>query len=105
MSNNIMDHLAYLDAIAAEDLETIKSKERDYGASWKRRGGTGAFMAMIRKADRLEEIAKKYNYDIFAALSDKSSGESLLDTIKDLRCYLDLIESEHRLRVDIGEQG
>lgn len=96
MADLSKDHLDHLTDVAQEDVDSIVEKEKAYGSSWKRRGGVGAYMAMIRKVDRMEEISRRYGYDIFAALSDKSAGESMLDTIRDLRRYLNLIESEFR---------
>jgi len=93
-------HLALIPRIAQEDVELVTEKEKAYNASWKKRGGVGAYMVMIRKVDRIEEIAKRYGYDIFRALLDESAGESLIDTVRDLRCYLDLIEAEVRTRCD-----
>lgn len=95
----VTDETAYrefIPTIAAEDTERVLQKDKEYGASWKRRGGVGAYMVMIRKVDRLEEQCKKHGYDIFKACRDTSTGEGLLDTIRDLRSYLDLIEAEVR---------
>lgn len=80
--------------IAINDITTAYNKDQEYGASWKKRGGPGAYLTMTRKMDRLEEMAKRKNWDIFEALRDKNSSESLIDTIRDLRVYLALIENE-----------
>ncbi len=88
----------FIPLIAKEDTDRVLQKDLEYGASWKKRGGVGAYFVMIRKVDRLEEQVKKHNYDVFKACEDRSTGENLLDTIRDLRSYLDLIESEVRAR-------
>ena len=90
----------FLKEIAIKDTEMVLKKDDEYGASWKRRGGVGAYFVMIRKVDRLEEQAKRHCYDIFKACHDHSTGESLLDTMRDLRCYLDLIEAEVLSQMD-----
>ena len=46
------------------DAEALSAAEQSYGDSWKRRGGTGAFMMLARKWDRIENQASKFNYDI-----------------------------------------
>lgn len=84
----------YVGQILKRDEEIVLKKDEEYGGSWLRRGGTGAFHAMFRKADRLEEQCRRHGYDVFAACEDKTSSEALLDTIGDLRRYLVLIEAE-----------
>jgi hypothetical protein len=83
----------HLQAIANADLEVIVRKDREYGASWKKRGGTSAFHIMVRKADRIETAVEKINYDIFQALRNDTRKEGLIDDIRDLRRYLDLLEA------------
>ena len=38
--------------IAQQDIVSLIESEKSYGDSWKRRGGTGAFMMLARKFDR-----------------------------------------------------
>ena len=111
-------HLAFLPEIAQEDVDQLNQKEREYGASWKKRGGVGAFMMLARKWDRLENMVdelKVYDtptgkagfyagpYDIFSHVEgserEGKSAEALLDTIGDLRRYLMLVEAEMRSRM------
>lgn len=118
-------HLAYLPDIAKQDVEQLNQKEREYGASWKKRGGVGAFMMLARKWDRVEnmvdemrtyEFQKTDNervyptqqyvagpYDIFSHVQgselENGDAEALLDTIGDLRRYLMLVEAEMRSRL------
>lgn len=113
-------HLEHLKDIAQEDIEQLNQKEREYGASWKKRGGVGAFMMLARKWDRLENMVdelKTYHspfpgtttirqafvagpYDIFSHVEGSNlqgdAAESLIDTIGDLRRYLMLVEAEMR---------
>ena len=48
-------------------------------------------MMLARKWDRIENITKSANYDIFA-VAKENTGE-ILDDIADLRAYLLLVES------------
>ena len=97
-----MDHMKYLEAILKHDLEVIHHKESTYRGSWKKRGGVGAFFVTIRKADRLENIASKFDYDIFKALLADPTGQdgSALADLRDLRQYLALIESQMMVLVE-----
>jgi hypothetical protein len=109
-------HLPFMQGIADADVIELQQKDREYGASWKSRGGVGAFMMLARKWDRLENMVKvdrdyhkngdahqfaalhASQYDIFAHAAgsheERGDAESLLDTIGDLRRYLLLVESE-----------
>lgn len=99
MSNNASP-LLYLDklpAIADTDVSELQRKEQTYRGSWKKRGGTGAFMMLARKWDRIENISENAGYDIFDVLSkeglDGADG-TLIAEIRDLRRYLMLVEAE-----------
>lgn len=106
-------HLGHLEPICAADVQQLNEKERQYGASWKSRGGVGAFMMLARKWDRLENMIRDMRtytvdpttkrtitagpYDIFAhtqAQTQQGGAETLMDTIGDLRRYLLLVEAE-----------
>lgn len=76
---------------AGRIVDTLYEKEVDYQGSWQRRGGVGATMMMLRKADRIENISKGYGYDIFAALRENRGG--VRDDVEDLVGYLLLILS------------
>jgi hypothetical protein len=113
-------HLDYLDAIALEDVRGIRKAEEQYGSSWKRRGGVGAYMMLCRKFDRLEQqLAKPLvrpsealkplaevmkdspdaivpPYDIFKHAAADRRPEGIIDDIRDLRRYLLLVEAELR---------
>ena len=79
------------------DIETLVEKEEDYGDSWKKRGGVGAFMMLARKWDRIENSLSDRvdeRYDIFHAMMQAMRDDGILDDIRDLRRYLLLVESE-----------
>lgn len=80
--------------IANNDVKVLREKGATYGDSWKQRGGVGAFMMLARKWDRIENQAKSNMYDIFTAIHNSTSTDGLLDDIRDLRCYLLLVEEE-----------
>jgi hypothetical protein len=82
--------------ISLYDEEALVDAQKSYGNSWKKRGGVGAFMMLARKWDRIENQAKKFNYDIFETIIDDPSPEGVLDDIGDLRRYLILVEIEIR---------
>lgn len=98
-----------LAAVAATDAASLVEAERQYGSSWRRRGGVGAFMMLARKWDRIETALQPRDdapnlargsghgtpvpcWDIItAALADRRD-EGILDDIRDLRRYLILVE-------------
>lgn len=95
----------HIDQIAHADAVGVMEKDAEYGASWKRRGGVGAFMMAARKFDRLETAVERHGYDIFAAAIEDGRFESVLDDIRDLRRYLMLIEGEVLVRLrDLDKQ-
>jgi|TARA_R110002020_G_scaffold202084_7_gene405084 hypothetical protein len=75
------------------DIAQLRKAEQTYGDSWRSRGGVGAFMMLARKWDRIENQCKKENYNIFETIKLNPSKTGILDDIKDLRCYLLLVES------------
>lgn len=80
------------------DVEELRKKNAEYGESWCRRGGIGAFFMLSRKADRLEAQLKKYGTLEKAIAESKHSTENILDTVGDLRRYLLLVLSWHELK-------
>ena len=103
MSADDVRYLRHLPAIAAQDVSTLQQKEQTYRGSWKKRGGVGAFMMLARKWDRLENITSlpRFNYDVFEAIAVDPTGAdgTVLAEIRDLRCYLMLVEAEMRERM------
>ena len=89
-----------LQLIASNDVEEVWKKDVEYGRSWKKRGGVGAFMMSVRKSDRIEEQVKRFNWDIFEALLKDLREEGLIDDIRDLRRYLMLIEAEYMMMLE-----
>lgn len=89
-----MKYMDYLPGVAAEDVRELQRKDAEYGGSWLKRGGTGAFHMLARKIDRLEEQAKRFNYNVLAAIEADQRPEGILDDIRDLRRYLMLVECE-----------
>lgn len=89
-----MSYIDNLAVVANKDVEELKRKDAEYGGSWKRRGGVGAFMMAARKWDRLEEQLKNNGYDIFTSIEKDGRNEGVLDDVRDLRRYLMLIEAE-----------
>lgn len=110
------DHLTYLDEVARDDVRGLEVAERNYGSSWKKRGGVGAFMMLSRKWDRIENALRPMDerqelahmstnngkpvapWDIFGAIAADTRPEGIIDDIRDLRRYLLLVESEMRAR-------
>ena len=80
--------------VLSHDGDMIREKDKAYGGSWKKRGGTGAFMMLARKWDRLEQSVLAFGYDIFKAIEEDQRDESTIDDIRDLRRYLALVEAE-----------
>lgn len=93
-------YLAFLQAVAQDDLSALQHAEKQYGDSWKKRGGVGAFMMLARKWDRLERFVTTcpVPYDIFSAAEADARPEGVIDDIRDLRRYLLLVEAELRGR-------
>lgn len=80
-----------------DDVKALRHAQIDYGDSWKRRGGVGAFMMAARKWDRLEQSVGRYEGDILKAWREDTRPEGIRDDIRDLRRYLLLIEAESRM--------
>lgn len=88
-------YLNWLQEIADSDVASLEKSEKNYGDSWKKRGGVGAYMMACRKFDRLEKaMSEHYGYDVFNGIEGDNRGEGILDDIRDLRRYLMLIEAE-----------
>src|SRR5216684_2463167 len=83
-----------LNKVAQRDIDELVKKDAEYGSSWKRRGGIGAYMMLARKIDRIEQQVKAHGYDIFAAAATDARAEGIRDDIGDLRRYLMLVETE-----------
>lgn len=88
-------------ASPALDEAQILAKNADYGGSWCRRGGTGAFHMIARKYDRIDQQLKHHGGEekAFAAVNT----EQLTDTIGDLRRYMILVEAWWRAQEHIRQ--
>ena len=84
--------------ICAEDWTSLDRAEEDYGDSWRKRGGIGAFMMLARKWDRIENQVVEKGWDIFKSIEQDIRPEGILDDIKDLRRYLLLVEAHMRTK-------
>lgn len=91
---NVMCGWLYSVPGARHDRDTtqLRIKDTDYGGSWQRRGGPGAFFAACRKWDRIENQIKKHG-SLEKALAEDQREEGILDDLGDLRRYLILWEA------------
>ena len=83
--------------ITEELVKFVNSKDVQYGSSWRKRGGSGAFFVMARKWDRIEQACETRHpakYDIFDVFEADDRSETILDDCLDLVGYL-LILVEH----------
>lgn len=74
------------------DSQQLFIKEKEYGGSWCKRGGIGAFFVAVRKLDRIENQINKRG-TLALALEHDKRAEGIRDDLCDLRCYLILWES------------
>lgn len=98
-----MSYRDRLREISCKDAEVLERKDAEYGGSWLKRGGIGAFMMLCRKWDRLEQAMHTENgsdkYDVIERAVCDGREEGILDDIGDLRRYLLLVEAEVRERL------
>lgn len=82
-----------LNAICTHDLHYLITRDADYGSSWLRRGGIGAYLTAVRPIDRLDAqlAAGTPPWDI---LANAHANPLVLNAIRDARRYLLLIEAE-----------
>lgn len=89
--------------VARRDVEELQVKNANYGESWKRRGGVGAFMMLARKWDRLDNLLAHTGGGHSLQHLLMSNPGDVLDDIGDLRRYLLLVEDEvSRLAAEPG---
>lgn len=126
-----MHSVAHLDArsliakLSRDDVFELEEAEKNYGDSWKKRGGVGAMMMLARKWDRIEKaldpkaepgdereapLAAAVGepipaWDILEALRLDTRPEGIIDDVRDLRRYLLLVEAEHEARVLAEREG
>lgn len=102
--------------IAVGDVHSLQRSHKNYGNSWRKRGGCGAYMMLARKWDRIEnalqpsdefsdeaamskEGARVSRYDIFGAINTDTRPEGIIDDIRDLRRYLLLVETQLKNKI------
>jgi len=94
--------------LAKDRIDLCKKKNEEYGSSWCKRGGAGAFFSVIRKTDRLETQARNRNYDLFNVDEDPNSTESLDETLLDTVAYYLLIlekrQAKRQMMANLIEQ-
>ncbi len=93
MHNNT-HYRSFLTALAARDAKALIAKDEQYGGSWMRRGGQGAYYVAVRKWDRIEVALNQHHFDVFAAIEADRRPEGIIDDIRDFRGYLSLWEAE-----------
>lgn len=94
-----MTFMDKLQSVAEVDVAGLYKAQQEYGNSWKKRGGVGAYMMLARKWDRIEKCVSSGTssvsvYDIFGHIMADDRPEGLIDDIRDLRRYLLLVEAE-----------
>lgn len=77
-----------------ELVRIAQQKDAEYGASWCKRGGIGAWFTTVRKFDRISTQLKNMSYDLWHTEFDGDQTESLEETLKDGINYLLLIEEK-----------
>ena len=94
--------LYHLKVITKKLVEFVNDKDTQYGSSWRKRGGAGAFMVIARKWDRIEQACENepVKYDIFNVFESDDRKETILDDCLDLVGYL-LILVEHMVELGV----
>lgn len=85
-----------------DTLAMCRKKDAEYGASWCKRGGVGAFFTIWRKADRLEEQLRMRGFNMLDVTDDPNSTESLDETIRDFANYLYLVLEKRKAARLVG---
>ena len=86
-------------------INLAKKKDGEYGASWCKRGGIGAWFTTVRKFDRMHTQLAAVNYDPFCVVGDADSTESLEETIKDGINYLLLIIEKRQAIYELSQSS
>lgn len=97
MSQGLFDYHKHLQDIVDKDIAYVRKKDVQYSASWKRRGGPGAFFTIARPLDRWESISAGAGYDIFKKILSEGlvgTDGDLIACVRDTRRYLLLLEAE-----------
>lgn len=75
-------------ADCALDVAHLRVKNEEYGGSWIKRGGPGAFFMLARKWDRISLQLDRNGLRLGLVLESDGRVEGVLDDIGDLRRYL-----------------
>jgi len=79
--------------IADEDRKVLEKKDASYGSSWREEGGFSAYFNTSRKWSRFHKQCKDHGFDVFKAHDALPEGEeAMIESVRDLRRYLFLIE-------------
>jgi len=78
-----------LSDIQHQDIISLEQKDKEYGGSWKKRGGAGAFMMLARKYNRI--VVQVGEGGLFDAIKADTRPEGIMDDIRDLRRYVRLV--------------
>lgn len=89
-------------SVVEADIAGLRAAEKNYGDSWKKRGGVGAYMMLARKADRLIQVMPRYGSDLLRALKEDTRAEGVIDDLRDLRRYIMLIQAEKLAEMSTG---
>jgi hypothetical protein len=92
---------------AINDLVDLAiKKDSEYGASWCKRGGIGAWFTTVRKFDRMRTQLANKEMDIWDVSDKEGTTESLEETILDAINYLLLIlEKRHAIAKSSIDKG
>jgi hypothetical protein len=120
MAEANLNYHRHLDDIVAKDLAYVAKKDAQYNASWKRRGGVGAWFTIVRPWDRLENMtayprtvthkgvtSTAAPYNIFEVIGNEGlegPDGSAIACVRDLRRYLLLLEAEMTERLEPEEE-
>lgn len=85
-------------ALYERDYAELIVRDQEYNASWKKRGGVGAFMMLARKWDRFAPMVEQFDSIPLTMLKAKPDR---VDDVTDLRRYLMLVTSERLYRVAV----
>ncbi len=89
-----------------EGVNLLEKKNAEYGASWCRRGGVGAFFTVWRKIDRLEEQLKRADFNMFDVSVAEDSTESIDETLIDAVLYFSLVlEKRKAIREELERRA
>jgi hypothetical protein len=83
----------HIKAIALDDVAILTTADQQYGSSWRKRGGVGAYIVGIRKADRMEQQLQRCGNDLREAVRQDRRAEGIMNDLRDLRRYFYLWDS------------